>query len=314
MVAYVYPAVGRSGLGNCLFPWARANAFAHKHGLPILAPSWSRIRLGPYIRREYDKRRYGNFFNNEGYISGLKRASALVISHSISEYDAVRHFPAGQTRKGFDTLVVFEGLGDYFTPLLPHHGLIRQRLWTMTRPALKSLSLSLTTHFFAAHVRRGDVVLPYHPESKVAQHVQCTPIDWFAKTIAKVRKFNQYDHIPFLIFTDGSAAQVASLLEHKNVMLAPKAVSIVDLFRLSRASLLLASGYSTFSMWASFLGGMPTIYAPGKIQQLVQTGREKGGSVEIELAESEAVPVNVFSSLENNFGNNLVRDLKGLVR
>ena len=306
MVAYVYPDVGRSGLGNCLLPWARAIVFSHKHKLAILAPSWSRIRLGPYIRQEYDKRRYGNFFNYDGYIRGLKRASALVRSQSISEYDTVKHFPVLQTKDGVDTLVVFEGLGDYFTPLLPNHLLIRQKLWAMTRPVFRNSSLSPTARFFAAHVRRGDVVLSHHPESKVAQHVQCTPLDWFGKTIAKIREFYQYDHIPFLIFTDGSPAQVAPLLEQKNVMLAPKAVAIVDLFRLSRASLLLASGYSTFSMWASFLGGMPTIYAPKKIQQLVQVGRDIESTIEIELAESEAIPVNVFSSLESKPCDNLV--------
>ena len=310
MIVYVYPAVGRSGLGNCLLPWARAIVFAHKHGLPILAPSWSRIRLGPYIRQEYDKRRYGNFFTNDSYVHGLKRASVLVRSHPISELDAIRGIQAVRARKGSATIVVFEGLGEYFTPLLPHYALICQKLWAITRPVFQNLSLDPTGRFFAAHVRRGDVVRPNHPESKVAQHIQCTPLVWFAKTIAKIRELKQYNDIPFLIFTDGSPSQVALLLEQKNVMLAPNGVAIVDLFRLSRASLLLASGYSTFSMWASFLGGMPTIYAPGKIQQPVQTGRNNESAIEIELAESESIPTNVFSSLGNSPGRLLVSDYR----
>ena len=309
MVAYVYPSVGRSGLGNCLLPWARAVVFAHKYKLPILAPSWGSVRLGPYFRREYDKRRYGKLFQYDGYIRGLKRASALVSSNSISEYEAMRYLPELKTREGHNALVVFEGLDDFFVPLHRDYALIRERLWEMTRPALRKHSLTPTARFFAAHVRRGDQVLPHQPESKVAQHTQCTPLDWFAKTIGKIRHFKQYNRVPFLIFTDGSPAQVESLLEQENVILAPKGVSIVDLFRLSRASLLLASGYSTFSMWASFLGGMPTIYAPGKIQQFVQTGRE--GAFEVELAESEAVPANVFSSLESYSNNVLVNDWRG---
>lgn len=300
MVAYVYPSVGRSGLGNCLFPWARALVFAHNHKLKILAPSWGGIRLGPYFRREPDKRRYGKFFQYDGYIRGLKRASALLRCQPISEYEAMQCLPAVQARQGHDALVVFEGLDDFFIPLLPHNLLIREKLWDMTRPTFRKLSLNPTAHFFAAHVRRGDQVLPHEPESKVDQHTQCTRLDWFVRTVEKIRQFEQYNHIPFLIFTDGSPSQVAPLLEQTNVMLAPKGVSIVDLFRLSRASLLLASGYSTFSMWASFLGGMPTIYAPGKIQQHVQTGRV--GAIEIELEEGEAVPANVFSLLENYSG------------
>jgi hypothetical protein len=297
VAAYVYPLVGRSGLGNCLFPWARAVVFAHKHELPILAPSWGGVRLGPYFRREPDKRRYGKLFQYDGYVRGLKRARALVKSDPISEYEAKEGIPAGHVSKGRDVLVVFEGLDDFFTPLLPYHVLIREKLWNMIRPGLRNLSLSPTGCFFAAHVRRGDQVLPHEPESKVARHTQCTPIGWFVKTVESIRQFKEYNHLPFLIFTDGAPSQVAPLLEQKNVMLAPRDVSIVDLLRLSRASLLLASGYSTFSMWASFLGGMPTIYAPGKLQQRVQAGRES--AFELELSESEAVPLKAFSFLED---------------
>ena len=38
---------------------------------------------------------------------------------------------------------------------------------------------------------------------------------------------------------------------------------------MSKARLLAASAHSTFSMWASYLGRMPTLYYPGKMDQSV---------------------------------------------
>ena len=45
--------------------------------------------------------------------------------------------------------------------------------------------------------------------------------------------------------------------------------AIGDILLLSKASLLFASAHSTFSMWGSYLGGMPTLYYPGKMDQRV---------------------------------------------
>ena len=67
--------------------------------------------------------------------------------------------------------------------------------------------------------------------------------------------------------SDGSPEELQDLLRLDNCELVPPRSAIADILLLSRAEVLLASGYSTFSMWGSFLGRMPTLYAPGKMQQ-----------------------------------------------
>jgi hypothetical protein len=53
-----------------------------------------------------------------------------------------------------------------------------------------------------------------------------------------------------------------------NVQLAGTENAMVDILLLSKASALITSGTSTFSMWAAFLGGMPTLWFPGLLTSL----------------------------------------------
>lgn len=76
---YAYPDVGRAGLCNMLFPWARAVLFSHTWQCPMIAPQWTNyFRLGPWLRRERDKRYYFNNFTNAGYIKGLNKMSVML--------------------------------------------------------------------------------------------------------------------------------------------------------------------------------------------------------------------------------------------
>jgi hypothetical protein len=94
--------------------------------------------------------------------------------------------------------------------------------------------------------------------------------------------------VPIIVFTDGDPEEVADLCEVDGVRLHRRAPAIGDLWTVAHAGLLFGSGFSTFGMWASFLGGMPTVYAPGKVQQHVQAGR--AGAVEIELPAGGEIP------------------------
>jgi len=95
------------------------------------------------------------------------------------------------------------------------------------------------------------------------------------------------------LFTDGSREEVAEILNVDNVHLHRRGTAIADLWTLAQARLLFASGFSTFSMWASFLGGMPTIYAPGKIQERVQLERPR--PLEIEVEEGADIPAHLIA-------------------
>ena len=104
-----------------------------------------------------------------------------------------------------------------------------------------------------------------------------------------VRRQPDLAAVPIVVFTDGSEEEVADLLVLDNVWLHRRQTAVADLWTLTHTHLLFGSGFSTFGMWASFLGGMPTIYAPGKILQYVQ--RELPSSFEIELPEGADIPL-----------------------
>jgi hypothetical protein len=66
-----------------------------------------------------------------------------------------------------------------------------------------------------------------------------------------------------IVYSDGTAEQLAKLLALPNVTRAAKQESVTDLLCMTKSAALVASG-SGFSLWSSFLGQVPTIYYPGR--------------------------------------------------
>jgi hypothetical protein len=281
---FALPLVGRAGLGNALFPWARAELFARRYGARVLAPYWGSLRLGPHLRREPDKRRYAGLFLAEHHTTGYRRLIVAALGRRVSEQelDIIRE----PRRLLQPSVVEFSGMADLFSPLVGEGPFIRHQLWHMTTKALRSSDCPQRGRFIAMHVRRGDITRQGFTERQLAAVNQYTSLSWFASMVQAVRQVLR--RVPIVVFTDGSHDEVIELIRIGDVRLHQRQSAITDLWELAHASLLFASGFSTFSMWASYLGGMPTIYAPGKLQQLVQP--EGIASVEIELPEHAPIP------------------------
>lgn len=272
-----------------LLPWARGELFAQRHEVKMLAPFWPPFRIGPYLRNEPEKRSYLGFFRNPNHIRGLKKRFILWSSRFVDEAEFSSFDEKELTGR---TVVRFhglgEGLGTYFKPLLRDHRYIRECLWEMTTPRLRDDGGQYGGNYVAIHVRRGDITRSGWSAERLAARPLYTPIEWFCETAAKLRRQLSGPPIPLVIFTDGSEEEVRPLLQLRNVHVRARQQAITDLWALSHARLLIATGHSTFSMWASYLGGMPTVYAPGKIQERVQQGRP--GAMEIELSASDDIP------------------------
>ena len=287
MSLFALPIVGSAGLGNGLLPWARAELFARESQVCVLAPRWARVRFGPYLRREPEKRRYGGFFFAAEHIHGIPRLALHATARHISEGQSAYVY-ADAKRSSWPTVVGFEGNGELFIPLLKEDAFIRSKLWTMTRTSLRPAADQYRKPFIALHVRRGDITRQGFTPRELVDVQQYTPLSWFVAMVRTLRRIESVRNLPVIVFTDGSAEEMAELLVLDSVCLHRRQLAITDLWTMSRAGLLLASGFSTFGMWASFLGGMPTIYAPGKLQQRVQAGRTR--AIEMEVAEDEEIP------------------------
>ena len=297
MSLFALPIVGSAGLGNGLFPWARAELFARESNVPVLAPCWARVRIGPYLRREPEKRRYGGFFRTTEHVHGISRLAIRAIARRISEGQPTRVYADAQ-RSSWPCVVGFEGMGPLFAPLLGEHDFIRNKLWGMTRERLRSTGGAYGDRFIAMHVRRGDITRQGFTPQALTNVNQYTPLSWFEAMARALTRIKTLCMKPIVVFTDGEPGELADLLVLDGVRLHPRQFAITDLWTMAHAELLFASGFSTFGMWASFLGGMPTIYAPGKLQQRVQAGRAQ--PIEMEVAEGEGLPENVLAGIAAN--------------
>ncbi len=286
MSRYALPLVGRAGLGNELFPWARAELYARDTGTRIVAPAWASLRVGPYLRREPDKRRYGSAFWAPHHVHGARAAAIRAFGRRIGESAPQAAEPAGRLALRPE-VVVFSGIGGYFAPLRGGHAYLRDQLWNMTRAQLRTPP-DAPARFIAMHVRRGDVTRQGMSQRQLEESPVYTPLAWFVAMARALRRDASRRGMPIVVFTDGSAEEVRELCAVEGVALAARAPAVADLWLMTRASALFASGFSTFGMWASFLGRMPTFYAPGKLQQRLLDD-ERGG-IEMELAAGEAIP------------------------
>lgn len=266
---YAFPAVGRAGLGNLLFPWARAEVFARQHGLPVLAPQWTQPKIGPLLRREKDLRYYTGLFSNAGCVRGLRRWWIAYRAEHVSEElgpRALRNPPQRRPRA-----VVFSGEGAWFEPLHAHREFVARRLIEILSGSTRNqLDVSTDrTPYVAAHVRRGDMKTLAHREPFPLGHWAHTPsIEWFVGAVHAVREAAG-TAIPIKVFSDGTDEQLRPLLSLPGVHRAAPNPSVVDILLLSRARAVITSGSSSFSSWGVFLGGLPSLWYPQLRKDLV---------------------------------------------
>lgn len=242
---YANPIVGRTGLCNMLFIWARALVFARESGATMLAPRWTNFfRLGPFLRFERNKRYYMNEFINKGYVRGIRKAFVNFTHNHLPESEA-SHAKDGD-------VVDFKGWSwDHFKNFVKHHGYINEALAAIVNPTMVAAADAVgNIPFIGVHIRRGDFVT----------NGQAVPDGWYVDAIARAREIA--DELPVKIFSDCAPEKlvgITSVVKDCHVM--PKAPAVQDLLALSKCKCLVATSRSTFSMWAVFLGQMPSIWS-----------------------------------------------------
>jgi hypothetical protein len=224
----------------------------------MLAPTWRTLRIGPYLRREREKRQYHRLLTTRGYVSGVRRQWVLRTFRLVDEEDA----GSAPLRRA---VLRFSGIGPYFEPLRGRALEVRKELLRIAR----SPPVSAGHHpYIGIHVRRGDFSIP--ASSQVLRDgAECFQIgvDWYVAALRALRSALG-DHVDARVFSDGAESELRALLTEPRVTLASNGTALDDLFALSRSATLIASG-STFSMWGSYLGGVPTVWHPGQRRQRI---------------------------------------------
>jgi len=272
--------IGGNGLGNLMFTWARCLAASQRHGWRMIWPTWQSFKPKNWRVNPYDHRTYSDLFRpNDRYVSGWRKPWYLARYRWISEQQALDEgAPPG-------SVVEFRGMQDKFAPFVEDHELVYGELLKIARPEhLKAFS-DPDPAPIGIHVRRGDFVQQANYRDMLDIDNSVLPLEWYIGALQAVRGRAGRD-VPAYVFSDGSEEELTELLALPAVRRMDYGSGLGDMLGLSRSRLLIASG-STFSMWGSYLGQVPSIWHPKKLLQHVLLEHPEQ---EIEWAPGNALP------------------------
>lgn len=280
MEKYVYPKLsqhdllfvrfGGAGLGNLLFVFARAIVLAEETNSQIIWPTWPSIKIGPWIRKEKDKRFYGDLFKNDGsYIGGLKKLRYLLLKKkiviSVPEEKLLNRVPD-------NCVLVYSAFRMHFDELIPYRDTIRNKLLSIS----KSDNLKSLEHDFSkevnVHVRLGDFAAAERDKLNKQTVNTRLPIDWYVQVIKDIKEFSG-EEICFNIFSDGTDEELSPILSIAGTRRMFFGNAWADIIGLSQSRLMIASA-SSFSLWARYLGNSSCITFSNQLYENVCTDSE----------------------------------------
>lgn len=239
MKKYSYPAlsdkdygwirIGGPGLANCMFIAAKAYVHSSINHTLYIDPTWRKFSIGPWLRREKDKRIYNKLFFHDG-ISGIRKF--LIIKGMLTKPEYI---------------ATFSDLGNYFEDLNQHYDLIKEFFNRITRYETVALVNDIElVDKVAIHVRLGD----YSSELRI-------DLSWYKKVIENIIRINPRQQ--FVLFSDGKEQELIPLLQISNVKQVFFGNAFADMYAISKCKMLIASD-STFSAWGAFLGQKPILF------------------------------------------------------
>jgi len=244
-----YFRIGGAGLGNILFPWSRAVLACDEFGLVLIEPTWSTMKFGPILRGEIDKRNYNTLFqpaNNS--LRGIKKIKLLVNSRRIDE-TKLKTLGLKKIIADNYELVEFKGLKNYFWDIRHKQEIVLDKLIKISRPEHLVGIKDVYRGTIGIHIRRGDF----------SSFGRDTSMDWFIDALRMTRKMIGKS-VKANIYSDSDSSDLIGILAEDNISLVNHGSALADLLSLSCHSMLIGSANSTFSMWASYLGQMPSIW------------------------------------------------------
>jgi hypothetical protein len=259
--------LGRYGLGHSLLAWARCYLWSKRNGVEMLAPRWRYLRVGPYLRRETDKRQYQRLFHYSGYVRRIRRLAYLIAGLRVPiESFRAESVPAIRPR-----VVTFRNYREnntrFFKELLGEHEALKRELLRVTREQYRPRRPP--EPFIALHIRRGDFSEVSAGMLRAGHGNARVPLSWFIEILRGVRRGLGRD-VPAVVFTDGTPELIATVLSEPAVSLAAGRTAIHDLLLMSEALVIVGSA-SGMTMWGSFLGQVPRISFPGQRKERLIT-------------------------------------------
>lgn len=230
------------GLGNLLFPIARALIGQKVYGGVFVYPTLRQLKLGTFLRGERDTRTYGNVIRSR--TADEWRDWAQAQWRSKIDEDAY----CGE----IDFTVRYSGLKRYFHDLAGHSETISAWL----KDTVRSVGVINDAYDIGLHIRLGDFTQSANDQG--GNNVRLS-FSWYRAALEEARRLLGVQRPRITLFTDGDVDLVKHELAMPDIAIDPSSNALTAMHNLSRARLVVASR-STFSMWAVYLGGMPAIW------------------------------------------------------
>lgn len=300
MNKYVYPKfstyelpgvrLAGPGLGNLLFIYARAIVFARKTNRKMIFPTWKSFRIGPWIRREKDKRLYNNLFeNNTGDVDGLKKYFLLLTARK-------KLYSATGENKEQMILFTYQHMKMDFEDLKSFHAELYETIVGNLMPQNR-VSVWQAENVVSVHVRLGDFVSENKELLNLGKNNIRTSIKWYVEIIKKIQDCAG-QNIRFDVFSDGTDEELKEILKLPNTRRVFYGSSIADVIAMSQCKMIIASG-SSFSLWARFLGQTSCVAAKGQLKCSTLVDFEN--AFEIEMDENETLPEMIQKKIQKMF-------------
>ena len=193
-----------------------------------------------------------------------------------------------------NNIKVFSGMNDLFEPFKREQIFVKSELLKIINPYHIKRAKEFNSNSIAIHIRMGDFANPIN--EKVLRNGDWNyrlPIKWYISLIEKIQKES---NLPIYIFSDAEDSELKEILAYDNCNRAYFGSAISDMLALSTCKVLISSA-STFSMWASFLGQMPTIWFPGQMRQTLLLENSK---FEGEVDYDDDLPSSIIKELKND--------------
>lgn len=237
---YVYPEIGRAGLGNELFPLMRSYDIAFESQAKMLWPNWYKIRVGPYVRRERDKRNYWRFMSSGGLAGQCTSFATRLLRGRRVDRQA--------------------GMANHFRSLPNDPGWYLEALNSFVKPRRRARWSDDDRWYVGVHVRLGDFAPAPADFSSLQENNTSTPMSWYLDVIRWVNSYAP--HVPVRVMSDGLDAELSELLAMPNVERHIGGDALNDICALAR-SIAIVGSRSTFTAWSAFLGQVPLLVPPG---------------------------------------------------
>lgn len=261
-----------AGLGNELFPWAKAFLAGQALGARVNHPAWG-----------LNKRRYYRDFGTsrlDWMHQALIRSIMPVVNFDEAAYratgkaaygDAVAQFAASEELDRRDHFVFLaSGMWGGFHAIQQARPFVLAEL-LKARQAVANLHATLARvrpgrALVAVHIRRGDFLQSDAVEAYRGRFNVALPLAWYMATCSALKR-DCGNRIEFLLITDAAPEEVQDFIDafHPLTTFHLRQTACSDLLSMAFADALVCS-VSSYSMWGAFLSRAPYIWCAANLQ------------------------------------------------